>query len=178
MSLGEWHEVRVSRTGRLAVLQLDAHAPDEAMAPGAFLQLSLPLSLYLGGVPALHSVAPRLRARTSFVMVNEQPLHLLESALAGVNVDNCPHPCAARPCAPRGRCVPQHDYFTCLCPAGEGASCSASGAASNDLVPAAGDALPSEAPAAEHDPQLLEHRLSAGFSGNGHLHFSDMETVR
>ncbi|XP_034245110.1 pikachurin [Thrips palmi] len=125
LSLGEWHDVRVSRTGRLAVLQVDEHPPAQVVSPGAFLQLSLPLSLYLGGVPAVpsfHAAATKTRAKGSFVgciqkvLVNEKPLHLLASALAGVNVDNCAHPCAARPCGAQGQCVPQRDYFSCLCP--------------------------------------------------------------
>ncbi|KAK3917428.1 Pikachurin [Frankliniella fusca] len=176
VSLGEWHEVRVSRTGRLAVLQVDDEAGAEVVAPGAFLQLSLPLSLYLGGLPpaaaaTAPSVAPSLRDRPAFVgciqkvLVNERPLHLLEHALAGVNVDTCPHPCGARPCSPRGRCVPRGDSFTCLCPGADPGADPAGQQPVTDCV-------------SEHDPRVLEHRLSAGFSGNGHIHFTDMETVR
>lgn len=152
--------------------------------------------------------------------MNERPLHLLASALAGVNVDNCPHPCAARPCGPLGRCLPRHDYFTCLCPGeaeagAEPAAQSASGA-EDEAQSAAGPAAPrtecatpgppTEAPAAaspgttalalavdesassgivigaegaegaEHTAG--ERRLSAGFAGNGFMHFTDLDTVR
>lgn len=69
----------MSRTGRLAVLQVDSRPPDEVVAPGAFLQLSLPLSLYLGGVPAFHAVSPKVRARGSFVGCIQKVGLLMES---------------------------------------------------------------------------------------------------
>ena len=59
--------MRLSRTGRLAVLQLDQQVPEQVLAPGAFLQLSLPLNMFLGGVPSFHAVSPKVRVRTSFV---------------------------------------------------------------------------------------------------------------
>lgn len=65
--MGEWHEVRLSRSGRLAVLQVDRHSPNQILAPGAFTQLSLPLNLYIGGVPNFDMVSPKVRVRTSFV---------------------------------------------------------------------------------------------------------------
>ncbi|CAN8010414.1 unnamed protein product, partial [Ixodes pacificus] len=51
VALGEWHTVRASRTGRLGSLSVDEQPRVEAHSPGAFTQLSLPLNLYLGGVP-------------------------------------------------------------------------------------------------------------------------------
>lgn len=62
-----WHEVRVSRTGRQAVLQIDDRPSSQATAPGAFTQLSLPQNLYIGGVPNFEMVSPKVRVRTSFV---------------------------------------------------------------------------------------------------------------
>lgn len=67
LSLGEWHELRISRTGRLAVLQVDRRPSSQILAPGAFTQLSLPLNLYIGGVPNFDMVSPKVRVRTSFV---------------------------------------------------------------------------------------------------------------
>lgn len=49
------------------------------------------------------------------VVINNQPLHILAEALAGVNVDNCPHPCVTRPCGDHARCVPHRDAFKCQC---------------------------------------------------------------
>lgn len=67
MTLGQWHELRVSRTGRLAVLQVDKRPPSQVLAPGAFTQLSLPLNLYIGGVPNFDMVSPKVKVRTSFI---------------------------------------------------------------------------------------------------------------
>ncbi|XP_017773533.1 PREDICTED: pikachurin [Nicrophorus vespilloides] len=121
ISLGEWHQIRVSRTGRLAILEVDNQLPVEVMSPGAFTQLSLPQNLYLGGVPNFSAVSPKVRARSAFVgciqkvVMNGRQVPILAEALGGANVDNCPHPCVARPCGDDGECIPELDYFTCKC---------------------------------------------------------------
>lgn len=65
--MGEWHEIRISRTGRLALLQVDDAPSIQTLAPGAYTQLSLPHNLYIGGVPNYDMVSPKVRVRTSFV---------------------------------------------------------------------------------------------------------------
>lgn len=67
MRLGEWLEVRVSRTGRMASLEVEEEPPQEILAPGAFTQLSLPLNLYLGGAPAPDIFTPKMKITASFV---------------------------------------------------------------------------------------------------------------
>lgn len=67
MRLGEWLEVRVSRTGRLASLEMENDRAQEVLAPGAFTQLSLPLNLYLGGAPTSDMYTPKIRTTASFV---------------------------------------------------------------------------------------------------------------
>ncbi|CAH0550075.1 unnamed protein product [Brassicogethes aeneus] len=124
VTLGEWHQVRVSRTGRLAILAVDNDIPVEVLSPGAFTQLSLPQNLYLGGAPNFGIVSPQVRIRTAMVgcvqkvQINGRQIAILAEALGGANVDNCPHPCVARPCGEDGECVPQLDYFTCRCKPG------------------------------------------------------------
>lgn len=121
ISLGEWHQIRVSRTGRLAILEVDSQLPAEVMSPGAFTQLSLPQNLYLGGAPNFGAVSPEVRIRRAFVgcvqkvTINGRQIPILAEALGGANVDNCPHPCVARPCGEDGECIPELDYFTCKC---------------------------------------------------------------
>ncbi|XP_024082468.1 pikachurin isoform X2 [Cimex lectularius] len=121
LSLGEWHEVMVSRTGRLAVLQIDKKPSTQILSPGAFTQLYLPLNLYIGGIPNFDMVSPKVKIRTSFVgciqkiTINNQPLQILAEALAGVNVNNCPHPCVAKPCGDVAHCVPHYDAYKCVC---------------------------------------------------------------
>ena len=51
-------------------------------------------------------------------MINGRTVSILAEALGGANVDNCPHPCVARPCGEDGECVPEMDYFTCRCKPG------------------------------------------------------------
>ncbi|XP_022913817.2 pikachurin [Onthophagus taurus] len=124
INLGEWHEVRISRTGRLAILEVDNQIPIEVLSPGAFTQLSLPQNLYLGGVPNFNMVSPQIKTRSAFVgcvqkiEINGKPVSILAEALGGANVDNCPHPCIAKPCGEDGECVPEMDYFTCRCKPG------------------------------------------------------------
>lgn len=90
VSLGEWHEVRVSRTGRLAILEVDNQIPVEVMSPGAFTQLSLPQNLYLGGVPNFGAVSPKVRVRSAFVgcvqkvVINGRSVAILAEALGDV----------------------------------------------------------------------------------------------
>ena len=65
--LGEWLDIRVSRTGRLASLEVEQEAPQQVLAPGAFTQLSLPLNLYLGGTPTPDMYTPKIKITSSFV---------------------------------------------------------------------------------------------------------------
>lgn len=65
--MGDWHTLRISRTGRLAVLEVDKQPTVQTIAPGAFTQLSLPLNLYLGGIPNLDAVSPKIKIKNSFV---------------------------------------------------------------------------------------------------------------
>ena len=51
VSLGAWHTVRVSRTGRWAWMYVDDQAEVSGLAPGGFIMLSLARPLYLGGLP-------------------------------------------------------------------------------------------------------------------------------
>jgi len=67
VAMGEWIELRLSRTGRLAILQVGKQDAVHAMAPGAFTQLSLPQNLYIGGVPNFDLISSKVRVRTSFV---------------------------------------------------------------------------------------------------------------
>ncbi|XP_056640683.1 pikachurin [Diorhabda sublineata] len=124
VSMGEWHQLRISRTGRLAILTVDNQLPMEVLSPGAFTQLSLPQNLYLGGVPNFGIVSSHIKTKTSFVgciqqvRINGKPVSILAEALGGANVDNCPHPCVARPCGEDGECVPEMEYFSCKCKPG------------------------------------------------------------
>ncbi|XP_037556083.1 pikachurin isoform X3 [Dermacentor silvarum] len=130
VALGEWHMVKASRTGRLGTLTLDGQPSVEAHSPGAFTQLSLPLNLYLGGVPDPKETAVGADVMQSFVgcvqrlTINNRPVRLMQEALSGVNVANCVHPCVTGPCYNGGACQPRMDLYACHCKLGyAGSNC-------------------------------------------------------
>lgn len=87
ISMGEWHRIRISRTGRLAILFVDNQIPVEVISQGAFTQLSLPQNLYLGGVPNFGVVSHQVKLRSSFigcvqkVAINGRVIPILAEAL-------------------------------------------------------------------------------------------------
>ncbi|KAK8758655.1 hypothetical protein V5799_003714, partial [Amblyomma americanum] len=130
VALGEWHLAKASRTGRLGTLVLDGQPRVEAHSPGAFTQLSLPLNLYLGGVPDPRETAVGAGVLQSFVgcvqrlTINNRPMRLMQEALSGVNVANCVHPCVTGPCYNGGACQPRMDLYACHCKLGyAGSNC-------------------------------------------------------
>ena len=52
------------------------------------------------------------------VSINDKSLDLVGEAIGGVNIGNCPHPCANKPCINGGLCVPINDQYKCNCPLG------------------------------------------------------------
>ncbi|OXA50862.1 Pikachurin [Folsomia candida] len=52
------------------------------------------------------------------LVINEKPLRIMGSAMSGVNLENCEHPCLRNPCDHGGDCVPSLDTFKCHCPLG------------------------------------------------------------
>ncbi|XP_072515093.1 pikachurin-like [Salminus brasiliensis] len=124
VSLFRWHKLRLSRTARRGILQLDNQKPVEGMAEGAFTQIKCSSPLYFGGVPNYDLAKDSASVHVSFtgsiqkVIVNDHAIHLPAASAKGVNVDNAVHPCAANPCANAGVCQPKHDAYECNCPLG------------------------------------------------------------
>ena len=52
------------------------------------------------------------------LVINGKPLRIMGSAMSGVNLENCAHPCLRNPCDHGGECVPEMDSFKCHCPLG------------------------------------------------------------
>lgn len=121
LSMGQWHTIKVSRTSRLAVLKIDQLPEVMTVSPNGFWHLSLPHSLYLGGVHNIHTLPMSLRDKGSFagcvqkVDINDRTISIISEALGGSNVENCPHACVARPCGPLAKCVPNLDSYECQC---------------------------------------------------------------
>ncbi|XP_055610114.1 pikachurin isoform X2 [Uranotaenia lowii] len=121
LTMGQWHTIKVSRTSRLAVLKIDQLPEVMTVSPNGFWHLSLPHSLYLGGVHNIHTLPMSLRDKGSFagcvqkVDINDRTISIISEALGGSNVENCPHACVARPCGPLAKCVPVLDSYECQC---------------------------------------------------------------
>ncbi|CAI9728070.1 pikachurinpikachurin-like [Octopus vulgaris] len=130
VSLGNWHIVKLSRTGRDGILEVDNQPRAEGLSQGAYTQLTLLQDLYIGGHQNFDETSKYANISTSFsgciqkVVINEKPLDLFKSAKEGVNIYNCDHPCQGRPCMNEGVCVPRHDNYNCYCPLGfQGNNC-------------------------------------------------------
>ncbi|XP_078033405.1 pikachurin [Augochlora pura] len=171
--LGEWVEVRVSRTGRLASLEVEDDPPQEILAPGAFTQLSLPLNLYLGGAASTDMYSPKMKTTASFVgciqtvILNRREIGILAEALGGVNVGNCGHACEARPCGD-AECRPLRDRFTCRCRPGMPHPC-----------PAPDDNTILGVSPAKSNVGTRYERSVPSFSGSeSYLHYNDADTMK
>ncbi|KAG1699824.1 Pikachurin [Nymphon striatum] len=130
VEMNKWHTVFISRTARDGLLQVNNQEPVEGLSPGAFTQLSLPLNLHLGGLSDIQHITSHANIKASFtgciqkVTINNKPLKLTESAVSGVNIDNCDHSCVKLPCLHSGVCEPQSEFFTCHCNLGfSGSNC-------------------------------------------------------
>ncbi|XP_064153393.1 pikachurin isoform X3 [Anguilla rostrata] len=124
VSVGAWHELRVSRTAKNGILQVDNQRPVESMAEGAFTQIKCNTPLYIGGVPnydITKSSAGVLRpfsGNIQKVLLNDRTIPLTAAPAEGVNLENAVHPCVDQPCANGGTCRPKWDEYECDCPLG------------------------------------------------------------
>ncbi|KAJ8262647.1 hypothetical protein COCON_G00151040 [Conger conger] len=124
VSVGAWHELRVSRTAKNGILQVDNQRPMEGMAEGAFTQIKCNTPLYVGGVPnydVTKSSAGILRPFSGDiqkVLLNDRTVPLTAGSAEGVNLENAAHPCVDQPCANGGTCRPKRDEYECDCPLG------------------------------------------------------------
>lgn len=130
VTLGQWHIVKISRTGRDGILEVDDQPRAEGLSQGAYTQLTLLQDLFIGGHQNFDETSKYANISTSFsgciqkVVINEKPLKLFDAAINGVNVGNCDHPCQGKPCMNNGVCMPEHDDYTCYCPLGfQGNNC-------------------------------------------------------
>ncbi|XP_066599302.1 pikachurin isoform X2 [Prorops nasuta] len=174
VKLGEWVGVRVSRTGRMASLEVEDYPPQEILAPGAFTQLSLPLNLYLGGAPSPDMYSPKMKSTASFVgciqtvILNSREVGILAEALGGVNVGNCGHACEARPCGD-AECRPLRERFTCRCRPGVPHPCPAP----DDYKPLA------TSPARPNILASRNEKTVPSFTGSeSYLHYNDADTMK
>ncbi|XP_051875486.1 pikachurin isoform X2 [Pristis pectinata] len=124
LALNQWHEVKVSRTAKSGILQVDNQRPVEGMAEGAFTQIRCSTDIFLGGVPDYDSVRKNsgvlepLSGSIQNLILNDRSVRLDQDFRVGVNLENTAHPCVSSPCVNGGSCRPRHDAFECDCPLG------------------------------------------------------------
>lgn len=103
------------------MLKVDDQPIAMGMSLGAFNQLSLPLNLYIGGVPSLKDLHHNVQSNQLFsgcvqkVIVNGEQFSLIEDVLSGSNIENCQHPCNEKPCYNNGICDPLNHDYRCYC---------------------------------------------------------------
>ncbi|XP_034937288.1 pikachurin [Chelonus insularis] len=174
--LDKWLEVRVSRTGRLASLEIENESMQEIMAPGAFTQLSLPMNLFLGGAPSFKTFTFKVNVTANFIgciqtiVLNYREIGILAEALGGVNVGNCGHACESRPCGD-AECRPIRDRFTCRCHLGTPHPCPA---LDKLIVPHALLPINSIPPISTK----LERHVPSFTGTDSYLHYSDADTMK
>ncbi|XP_056141364.1 pikachurin isoform X1 [Lampris incognitus] len=124
VSMGAWHELRVTRTAKSGILQVDNQRPVEGISEGAFTQIKCSSPLYIGGVPAYDKTKSTAGVRRPFtgavqkLALNDRTILITTGSAGGVNVANAAHPCVDGPCANGGTCRPKWDGYECDCPLG------------------------------------------------------------
>ncbi|XP_062399872.1 pikachurin [Sardina pilchardus] len=124
IGMNSWHEVRVSRTAKSGILQVDNQSPTEGKAEGAFTQIKCSSPIYIGGVPDYTITKSSAAVRRPFsgtiqkIVLNDRNIPLTKDFAFGVNVENAAHPCMHSPCANGGTCRPKWDSYECDCALG------------------------------------------------------------
>uniref|UniRef100_A0A3B5QJ30 EGF like, fibronectin type III and laminin G domains n=1 Tax=Xiphophorus maculatus TaxID=8083 RepID=A0A3B5QJ30_XIPMA len=124
INLDSWHELRVSRTAKSGILQVDNQKPMEGIAEGAFTQINCSSPLYLGGVPDYEKTKRTAGVMKPFtgiiqkLILNDRTMPITAGFAGGVNIANSAHPCVENPCANGGTCRPKWDDYECDCPLG------------------------------------------------------------
>jgi len=97
VSIGDWHNVTVQRTGGEILLYVDMQTVTRSSSGGGFNQLSLSQHLWLGGVSEIMALPPALSSNmlTGYqgcvhsLTINSLPIQLMYSAIASVAVSSC-----------------------------------------------------------------------------------------
>ncbi|XP_072848926.2 pikachurin isoform X2 [Pogona vitticeps] len=124
ISLNQWHELKVSRTAKNGILQVDQQRPMEGMAEGAFTQIKCNPDIFIGGLPNYDNVKKNAGVLKPFsgsiqkIVLNDRTIDMKQDLTLAINLENAVHPCVMAPCANGGSCVPKKDSYECDCPLG------------------------------------------------------------
>ncbi|XP_078071334.1 pikachurin isoform X2 [Mustelus asterias] len=124
IALNQWHEVKLSRTAKNGILQVDDQQPIEGMAEGGFTQIKCNTDIFFGGVPDYDNIRKNSEVVQPFtgtiqnIILNDRTIRLQQDFSTSVNLENAAHPCVSTPCVNGGICLPHHDAFECDCPLG------------------------------------------------------------
>uniref|UniRef100_A0A3Q2YZM7 EGF like, fibronectin type III and laminin G domains n=1 Tax=Hippocampus comes TaxID=109280 RepID=A0A3Q2YZM7_HIPCM len=124
IDMDAWHELRVSRTAKSGILQVDSQKAVEGFAEGAFTQINCSSALYIGGVAQYDKTKRTAGVRKPFtgtiqkLVLNDRIIAITSGSAGGVNVANSDHPCVQSPCANGGTCRPKWDAYECDCALG------------------------------------------------------------
>uniref|UniRef100_A0A668ANI6 EGF like, fibronectin type III and laminin G domains n=1 Tax=Myripristis murdjan TaxID=586833 RepID=A0A668ANI6_9TELE len=117
-------DLRLSRTAKSGILQVDNQRPMEGITEGAFTQIKCSSPLYIGGVPEYDKTKVTSGVRQPFtgtiqkLVLNDRTIPITTGTAGGINVANAAHPCVDSPCANGGTCRPKWDGYECDCPLG------------------------------------------------------------
>ncbi|XP_022090462.1 basement membrane-specific heparan sulfate proteoglycan core protein-like isoform X3 [Acanthaster planci] len=125
LALGQWHTVRLYRSKRFGLLQVDQQPEVTGNSSGAFLGLNLVQKLYLGGVRDFESLPQAVRFENGFIgcisqfIINRQKIYLGSELGSRVGIRACPT-CDINPCNNGGVCQEASTEFgfQCVCQAG------------------------------------------------------------
>lgn len=130
ITLNQWHWVKISRTGMEGVLEIDNEVVAIGQSLGAFTQLTVTQSMFIGGHRNFDETSKLANVSVAFdgciqkFRINNSPFDLINDAISGVNIESCEHPCVGKPCLNGGECIPKKDIYMCYCPLGyAGKSC-------------------------------------------------------
>ncbi|XP_038661858.1 pikachurin isoform X3 [Scyliorhinus canicula] len=124
VALNQWHEMKVSRTAKNGILQVDDQQSVEGMAEGGFTQIKCNTDIFIGGIPDYDNIRKNSEVLQPFtgsiqnIILNDRTIRLQQDFRTCVNLENAAHPCVINPCANGGTCRPHHDVFECDCPLG------------------------------------------------------------
>nr|QYB17310.1 heparan sulfate proteoglycan [Laodelphax striatellus] len=132
IQLSQWHTVQLHRVRKEGKMYVDGKGPFTGLGSGAFVQLDLLETLFLGGVPSFANVNKQAGLNSGFVgcisrlVIGKKEVDIIKETLTKEGVTDC-ETCAVNPCENNGVCqeAQTKQGYKCICPRGfRGENCS------------------------------------------------------